>query len=169
MYTYNHIYILYFTCAALLVKFILVAIAVSTIRTLLKKINNKISSYDDLVFVHNTINLDMLLVWPVLTVVVTYLLPMVLLVSRHSIALQVFLNNMTLYFFGTIMLGIWSKVNESRLQKLPVDGVELENAYRNMLIDWKKRWFRLLPISAYTTKSEQTEHKVKEIANYTEM
>ena len=160
-------YSVYFTLTALVVMTTVVSLAVYAIKKLDKKINSEISSFDDLFLVRSTINFDMFLVWPALCIVASFLGTMIFLVSQEYIGLNIFLNNMVLYLFGTIILGRWSKVNEDKLRSLKADDPELANIYQNMLKDWRKRWFSLLPMSSY--RIEPKNLTVREIKNYTEM
>ena len=166
---YSNVHIISFTITALVIMLTLVNCAVFAIRRLTRKIDSKIISLDDLALVAKTINFDMALVWPMLLIVVIQLFTMLFLIFTERIVLDVFRNGMILYLFGTIMLGIWSKVNESKLQTLKVDDPELAVVYKLMLKDWKKRWFRLHSMSSYSPEKEETVTRVKSITNYTEM
>jgi hypothetical protein len=166
--TYSPAHCVAFTVAALAAMTAIVGAAVYDIRKLTGKIGSKISSFDDLLLVQKTINFDMLLVWPALVVVAIYLSTMIFSISRDLIALNVFLNSMTLYMVGTLILGRWSKVNEKKLQTLNAEDPELAGIYKTMLVDWRKRWFRLRPMREYKPDVEKTV-TVREISNYTEM
>lgn len=166
--TYSPAHCIAFTAAGLAAMTAIVGAAVYDIRRLTRKTGTKISSLDDLLLVEKTINFDMLLVWPALGIVAVYLTTMIYFISHDFIRLDVFLNSMTLYLIGTLILGKWSKVNEKKLQTLDVDDPELDAIYKTMLVDWRKRWFRLRPLKDYKTDIEKTV-TVREINNYTEM
>ena len=165
--TYDQDYCIWFTVVALVAMTVLVNWAVFAILKLVKRIKYRISSWDDLLLVRNTINLDMMLVWPALAVIVTYLGTMLLGILTGRIVFEVFNKSMVLYLVGTILLGMWSKRNEKKLQTLDVDDPELSVIYEAMLKDWKRRWFCLLPMNSYIVEFKSPE--VKDIANYTEM
>ena len=166
--TYGTAHCVAFTVAALTAMTAVVGAAVYDIRKITRKINSKISSFEDLILVEKAINFDMLLVWPALGIVVIYLSTMIFSISHDFIILKAFLNSMILYMAGTLALGRWSKVNEKKLQTLDVDQPELDAIYKAMLIDWRKRWFRLRPMRVYKADIEKTV-SVREITNYTEM
>ncbi len=166
--TYSTAHCLVFAVAALAAMAAIVGAAVYDIRKLTTRINSRISSFDDLSLVYRTINFDMFLVWPALSIVVIYLSTMIFSIFHNLIVLETFLNSMTLYLAGTLALGRWSKVNERKLQTLDADGPELDGMYKTMLKEWRKRWFRLHPIKEYKIDIEKP-LTVREITNYTEM
>ena len=165
--SYN--YSIWITASSLVCILIIVCFAVRDIRRTVKSINYTISSFDDLIPVRNTINLNMTLVWPAIIIIVIYGIIMTFLTINHHISLEVLRNNLLIFLAGTIIWGQLARVNEKKIKTLNVTDPQLITAYKAMLKDWVRRWFRLRPTSAYLLDPEPTEKTVKTISNYTEM